>query len=320
MRNSLLFALKAVISGALLYFAFSHVDFALIGGQFNHLRYGWVAVAILLLVVQVFVGAWRWRLIVERCKAPQEPSFSIGKAFRYNFIAVFFNQTLPSTIGGDAVRTWLLARDNGGWRSATYSVLLDRLVGMVFLALLVIVCMPWSFALITNTAGRLALLVAGFGSLAACGLFLALGYVRWRLLDRFWITRQVAAAATHARDLFRPLSAAAEIAVVSITIHCLVATTAWTLAQAIGAPLAWTQSLFLILPVVLIATVPLSIGGWGTRETAMVLAFGYAGMSHSDGLAVSVLLGLTMFVAGLPGGFLWLLDHGKKLLPASKSA
>jgi hypothetical protein len=320
MRNLFLFALKAAISGALLYFAFSHVDFALIGRQFNHLRYGWLAAAVFVLVVQVFLGAWRWREIAERCKAPQEPPFSLGKAFRYNFIAVFFNQTLPSTIGGDAVRTWLLARDHGGWRSATYSVLLDRLVGMIFLALLVIVCIPWSFALITNTAGRAALLVAGFGSLAACGVFLALGYVRWRLLDRFWLTKQIAHAATHARDIFRPRFSAVGIAAVSIIIHCLVATTAWCLAQAIGAPLTWTQALFLILPVILIATVPLSIGGWGTRETAMVLAFGYAGMSHSDGLAVSVLLGLTMFAAGLPGGFLWLLDHGKKLLPASKGA
>ena len=54
---------------------------------------------------------------------------------RYGFIAGFFNQTLPSTVGGDAVRIWLLGRDQGGWRIATYSVLIDRMVGVLVLAL-----------------------------------------------------------------------------------------------------------------------------------------------------------------------------------------
>ena len=91
------------------------------------------------------------------------------------FIAGFFNQTLPSSVGGDAVRIWLLARDNGGWRSATYSVLIDRVIGVFVLAFLVIVCLPWSFAVISDAAGRIALLIVGFGSIGACLIFLALG-------------------------------------------------------------------------------------------------------------------------------------------------
>ncbi len=73
------------------------------------------------------------------------------------------------------------------------------------------------------------------------------------------------------------------------------ASAAWSLAQAVAAPLEWSQALLLILPVLLVATIPLSIAGWGTRETAMVLAFGYAGLPESDGLIVSVLFGIAMF-------------------------
>jgi len=32
------------------------------------------------------------------------------QTFRFNLIGTFFNQTLPSSIGGDAVRLWLVAR------------------------------------------------------------------------------------------------------------------------------------------------------------------------------------------------------------------
>jgi hypothetical protein len=62
----------------------------------------------------------------------------------------------------------------------------------------------------------------------------------------------------------------------------------------------------------LVATIPVSIAGWGTRETAMVIAFGYAGLPESDGLIVSVLLGIAMFAAGLVGGVVWILDRGKR--------
>lgn len=319
MRNLLTFALKAAISGVLLYVAFAHVDFGLVGRQLNNLQYNWFAAAILILVAQIMLGALRWRMIVRHCNTPGEPAFTVPKAFRYNFAAAFFNQTLPSTIGGDAVQIWLLARDNGGWRSATYSVLIDRMVGVLVLASLVIVCLPWSFALISDVAGRIALLVVGFGSIAACLAFLAVGFLRWRWLDRWWVTRQITAAAANARRVFGPASGCAGIAAYSVMIHITLVTAAWCLAKAVAAPLEWTQTLFLVLPVLLIATVPLSVGGWGTRETAMVLAFGYAGLAKSDGLVVSVLLGIAMFAAGLPGGLLWILDRSKRPLAAAKS-
>ena len=312
MRYVFTFALKALVSGVLLYFAFAHVKFDVIGQQLDHVRYIWLAAAVLILVAQISVGALRWQRIVHHCNTPDEPPFTISNAFRYNFVAAFFNQTLPSTVGGDAVRIWLLARDKGGWRSATYSVLIDRMVGVLVLAFLVILCLPWSFALISDIAGRIALLIVGFGSVGACFIFLALGFIRWRWLDRWWLTRQLAAAAAMARGVFGAASSGAPIVAYSLLIHALSASAAWCLAQAVAAPLEWSQALLLILPVLLVATIPLSIAGWGTRETAMVLAFGYAGLPESDGLIVSVLFGIAMFAAGLLGGVIWILDRGKR--------
>jgi hypothetical protein len=48
----------------------------------------------------------------------------------------------------------------------------------------VILCLPWSFALISNVTGRIALLIVGFGSIGACLVFSALGFIRWRWLER----------------------------------------------------------------------------------------------------------------------------------------
>jgi uncharacterized membrane protein YbhN (UPF0104 family) len=312
MRRLLNFLLRAAVSGLLLYFAFTRVNLNVIGKRLDQVEYIWLAAAVLIFVAQTTLGALRWQRIVLQCIAPNTPPFALSSALRYTFIGAFFNQTLPSTVGGDAVRIWLLARDQRGWRAATYSVLIDRLAGVLVLALLVILCLPWSFALISSIAGRIALLIVGFGNISACMVFLALGFIRWRWLDRWWLTRQLVAAASMAHAVFGSASSGALIIAYSLLMHALSATAAWCLAKAVAAPLEWSQALLLVFPVLLIATIPLSIAGWGTRETAMVLAFGYAGLPESDGLIVSVLLGITIFAADLPGGIVWILDGAKQ--------
>jgi uncharacterized membrane protein YbhN (UPF0104 family) len=87
-------------------------------------------------------------------------------AFRYNMIGSFFNQTLPSSIGGDAVRLWLVNRSGAGWRAATYSILTDRAVGLIALALIIVASLPWSYGMISDAKGRLALVFVDFAALA----------------------------------------------------------------------------------------------------------------------------------------------------------
>ena len=76
---------------------------------------------------QVFASALRWREISADCGA----SLSVAQAVRYCMIGSFFNQTLPSSIGGDAMRLWLVGRGPAGWRAAAYSIFVDRAIGHV---------------------------------------------------------------------------------------------------------------------------------------------------------------------------------------------
>ncbi len=106
MRRILLSALKILISAALLYLALRKVDFYELASRFNVASLGWIGLAIAVTFLQIFVGVLRWREISAECGAP----LGTAQAMRYNVIGTFFNQTLPSSIGGDAVRLWLVAR------------------------------------------------------------------------------------------------------------------------------------------------------------------------------------------------------------------
>ena len=61
-----------------------------------------------------------------------------------------------------------------------------------------------------------------------------------------------------------------------------------------------------LAPGLLVALIPVSLGGWGVREGAFVVLLGFYGVAPEQGLIVSVLFGLALLAASLPGLALWL--------------
>src|SRR3984893_16836405 len=117
MRRILLSTIKLLVSAALLYFALRKANFSDLASRIDVASLGWLGLAIAATFLQIFIGVLRWRIVSAECGPP----LPIRQAMRYNLIGAFFNQTLPSSIGGDAVRLWLVARAGAGWRAATYS-------------------------------------------------------------------------------------------------------------------------------------------------------------------------------------------------------
>jgi uncharacterized membrane protein YbhN (UPF0104 family) len=262
-----------------------------------------LAVAQLILCVQTLLLAIRWRQIAAICGA----EMSAAKAVRFVFIGLFFGQVLPSTAGGDAARIWLLARDGAGWPAAAYSVLIDRVIGVSALAAIVVICMPWTFQLIHDQVAREALALLGFGVLAGALLFVALGAPHLKVMERWWFTRQLVTASRLSWQLARSPTGL-RVAVLSIAIHLMTVAATFGAAKAAHASVELTQVMVLVLPVFLVATVPISIAGWGVRESAMALAFSYAGLPASDGLVVSILFGLATLALGVIGGIVWVIS------------
>jgi glycosyltransferase 2 family protein len=302
MRRILSLVIKAAVSGLLLYFALNLVNLGTVASRLSQIDLSWIALGLLLLAVQTFLLALRWGQIVAACGA----TLPLARLFRFSIIAMFFNQTLPSSVGGDAVRIWLAGKQTN-WRIAAYSVFLDRVVGVVALALLVVICLPWSLELVHNPVGRGALLVIGLGSIAAGIVFIGLAWERLRILQRWSPTRHLVASAEITVKILRSPRALVPILSLSVLVHLLTVLAAWCAARSVGVNLSLAHSLILVLPVILITIIPISIAGWGVREGAMVAAFAYAGLPQSDGLIVSLLFGAGYLLLGAPGGIVWIL-------------
>jgi uncharacterized membrane protein YbhN (UPF0104 family) len=307
MRRILLSAIKILVSAALLYLALRKANFADLAARLDLTSAAWLLLALAVTFLQIFIGVLRWRLVGVECGAP----LPLRQAMRYNVIGTFFNQTLPSSIGGDAVRLWLVARSGAGWRAATYSIFVDRAVGLIALAIIIVASLPWSSHLIADAYGRSALMLLDFTALAGGAGFLLLGVLPWPWLTKWWATHHIHACAVIAnRVIFSPRNEPT-VALLSLLVHFLTVVIAWCVVQSIAAPVGFGQTFLLIPPVMLITMLPISIAGWGVREATMGLAFGYAGLVANEGVNVSLLYGAVYFVAGAIGGLVWILSAEK---------
>src|SRR5512146_723285 len=134
MRRSVFLSIKLAISAGLIYFSLRKTDLAVIKHHLGEIDFFWISIVLLVIFTQAIFLALRWQAIAVTCGAKLPKATSL----RYLLIAQFFNQASPSTIGGDAIRVWLLAQSEARWSTATYSVLIDRFFGSLTLIVLVL--------------------------------------------------------------------------------------------------------------------------------------------------------------------------------------
>ncbi len=263
------------------------------------------AAATALMMAQLLVTGWRWSLVQGGIHAPLGRSAVV----RLTMIGQFFNQTLPSAIGGDAVRAWLAAREGIPLGKAIAGVLADRLVALVILVAIVGVTLPLLHARVPDPALRIAAAAtvaataAGLVVPALLGPRLALWLVRYR---------RAQAVAQLARDFGELLAVSwrnAAIVVIAVIVHLAVIGSVWLLARALAIEVSAVDCLVIVPPVVLLTMLPISIAGWGVRESATVIGFGFLGVAPADALALSVAFGLVQIAIGVPGGIVWLIER-----------
>jgi hypothetical protein len=99
---------------------------------FRDIKLGWYLPAFLCLGVVPTIGALRFRLLL----GVQDIALGIGRVFQLTFIGNFFNNFMLGLTGGDLVKAYYVARETHKRTEAVITVFLDRVVGLVGLAIL----------------------------------------------------------------------------------------------------------------------------------------------------------------------------------------
>jgi uncharacterized protein (TIRG00374 family) len=299
------FATKAALSIYLLYLLSQKIDVQEVLGRLSSAdRLGLLAALLAFCLVTIAVGV-RWVVVIVALG----DKLRLGQSVVLCWIGNFFNQLLPSSVGGDAVRAWLLSRSGIPLGKAFASVVVDRIIGMASLSLLIVFTSPFLSSYISSPTVRTSLIGFGLAGIAGFVLVLVLSklLLDWQV-SRNWAKAVIAALSSlwHFAINYRYFAVSV---VVCLVTNLFLISGVYLLARAMHIDISFILCLILVPPVTIAATLPISIAGWGVREGAMVAGFGFAGLPASSALTLSLAIGVVQIVANLPGGVLWLVSR-----------
>lgn len=302
-------AAKAVCSLALLGILAWSVDLRQLPERLGTLAPGWIAVAGLAVLAAIGVSVMKWGLILAR----RGHALPMHRLARLYLVGLFFNNLMPGTVGGDAVRAWATTRETGEVPEAVASVVTERLVagaGLGLTAALGLMFLPEPGRFVVSVAIFLTINFALIGLLLIPGL--TDGAVR-TLLPKDWrssTTRTLAAVQGGLRD---PRITVPVLAL-SILFQSLVAAVNAALFAGLGVPVDLGACLILTPMIFALTMLPFSLSGFGLREAAYAYFFAFVGVSAADAVAVSLAFFGIVALASLPGAPLFFLSGTRRAL------
>ncbi len=317
--NPWMLPLKMLVSLGLLALVVRAVDLPAVGALLLGLPLWAAAAAVAGMLGVTLVSALRWWLILRALGTPLPP----GRATSLMFIGSFFTQVLPTSVGGDAVRIWQMTRAGVPFSRAFSGVTLERISGLLALVLMVAGGVFWLGEAVQPPALRWLLLASLPALLAGLALLCLLDRLpsafgrRLRALPLLGgVLGLLDVMAADSRRVLLSLPLSLPLLLLSAAAQLCSVFAVLALAQGFGLALGWGEALAVVPAVILITFIPLSFAGWGVREGASVVMLGLVGIGADHALAISVLFGLALLVAVLPGLLLWL-RGGRRLPPAA---
>ena len=291
---------KFAVSGLLIAVVFRNIDLDSLAERFAGQSRGWLIAAATVTITQMLLAGLRWDQIIRglRARVPLET------VIRVTYIGTFFNSWLLGSAGGDVARAVLAPEGGIGRIKIIYSVLFDRVLTLAGLGLVILPVMALN-------VGPLARSLPVFASLAVAALpFIGLTAIaviapliggrasavmlRIRELGLSW---RLLCQAPGRLGAALAIAAASQVAIPAI---------AFSLGRAQHLDVSFFDFVVLIPPVVLLSALPISIGGWGVRENAMIIALAPIGVAAGSALLIAVQLALLASLLSLPGGAIWM--------------
>ena len=282
-------------------------DFQALLGQIRAVDRTALIAAALCYAAVAIPSAWRWSIVI----ASMGQRLGFRSTLPIVLIGYFFNLTLVSSIGGDAVRMWKAYRAGLPSTVAVTSVVIERLAQVLAHLLIVAASIPILFYRVQDEVMR-----AGVVLLLFIG---AVGFCALMMLDRLPAPLQkirlVVPSAQFAKDMRRILlvpATAIPTVLLGFANQMTVLVVVAILAAGLRLPVGFVDCLIIVPAAQLLTAIPVSIAGWGVREGAFIVGFSYVGLAAGDAFALSVLFGLLNMAVRLPGALVWLLMPDKR--------
>lgn len=310
-RRTIVLLVKLIVSVGLLWWLLSGVDLGRLAQALREASWLWLAIALGLYFLMLAVSSWRWGLLL-RAQGVMVRGRTLLSSF---LVATFFNNFLPSNIGGDVIRIRDTAPAARSRTLAATIVLVDRGLGLLALVLTAALGATITRSAMHGAPGPLSpwLLWAGFvvGALFTAQAVLtpstlALLCRPLRLLHAEWVDARLARM-TSALERFKgEPSALLGGAVGAVVVQVILVAFYAAIAYSMRIPVSpW--HLAVIVPIsFVVQMLPISMNGFGVREATFASYFALLGLPREAALLVSFVGAALMMLWSLAGAAVYM--------------
>jgi uncharacterized membrane protein YbhN (UPF0104 family) len=291
---------RVAVSAALIAWILRGTDLREVLAIFRTADVRYILFAICLIPIGYVSSVSRWRILLRA----QGGDASFGFLMRSLMTGVFFNNFLPSTIGGDAIRAWDTARSGVSRGTALTIIMVDRFVGLLALLLFATVGLLFAGRL-TERVPDLAFWVLGVGAAMVATAVLLFLPSRLGALGGGKLPGKLAQVASALFAFQGKGRALAGAFFWSLFLQALVVLNAWVTARALRIELGLAPFFLMIPLAVFVTMIPISINGIGVRENLFVFFFAALGVAEASGLAFAWLEYGLLLLQALAGAMVY---------------
>lgn len=306
--------IKICVSIAIMYFLFSKIELDAFWATFTSVKPYAVVFVAFFVVFSQSISTYRWSIILKK-----DMDVSYLRLLSIYFVGMFFNNFLPTMVGGDLVKGYYLYKYSKKGDVALASIFMDRYSGFAALMVITSISLIPGYALIKGTglAGFFVLLIGGFFSMS---LVLWVGPLHsWvmNILSRIHFYGLNKKIDTFYKVLMSYKSRSdilVKIFACSVVVQAGVILGYYVLGTGLGiqVPLGYY---FLFIPLTTaISMLPISLSGLGLREGAFVFLFTMVGATKEQALALSLMWFATAALVSIIGGIEYIRMGGKKVM------
>lgn len=316
-RKKLFNILRVVISLGMLTFLALFLDLGriaeIISGIWqNHPFYIFATLLGALFFVVVEAYRFQQMLLVQNIKLP------LTRLIRFCFVGMFFNNFMPTTIGGDIAKGFYVSRDTGEKTRPFVALAAVRIMGAVFLTLISVLALIIGYSLLPNK-----LPVYMVALMVGVMIFLVLFLSRRKLAVKFIILLKPFKSKMLRRnviEIYRLFHShqyfpahLTRAAIATLIIEFLYISFNFIAARGLGFSEISYRSFLLLIPLISVLTLIPSLNGLGVREGAYVYFFaGFAGVGKDGAGALSLIMLAVLLFLSLVGGVVFAVSGSRE--------
>lgn len=301
--------LRLIFSIVLIYWLLTFVDLKDTINRLQNTNLYGLFVAACLFVSAMFIFPIRWRVLLSAFGFKQIKYLSLVK---YYWIGLFFNNFLPTSVGGDIIRAYYISHDIQTKGESFASVVIERMLGFIVTSAISLISILFLYDLFSV---KQLTLLAVFLVLFILFLYSTIMVDSFFVFITHWLEKikffNVGDKFEQIFFAFRIFNKNPEILLKALLFtafgQLLIILFNAAIYFAITGKLDFLPFL-IVIPLTIIASLFPSINGLGTRETAYVMLLALFNIPKEISFALAVFVFILPLIVSLFGGILYTLN------------